>query len=165
MGAAMTIAWRDAMSVGDETIDADHRHLVDMINAFEAAVAGDIDHKKVGRVLLGLVDYTGEHFKREEEIQLLIRYPYHESHRHGHRDVLKQLTAIAQDYIRATGSARDEMIRGLGKFLREWLVDHIIQSDLRMKPYVLKHQAALKDAKARRSAAIALSEQIAGVNH
>ncbi|BAE53205.1 bacteriohemerythrin [Paramagnetospirillum magneticum] len=161
----MTIAWREAMSVGDETIDADHRHLVDMINVFEAAVVGKIDHKRVARVLLGLVEYTGAHFKREEEIQVLIRYPYHDSHRHGHRDVLKQLTGIAQQYTQATGTARDEMIRGLGGFLREWLVDHIIQSDLRMKPYVLKYQAETQDAKKRQRAAVALSEQIAGVGH
>jgi len=160
----MTIAWREAMNVGDPTIDADHRHLVDMINVFEAAITGTIDHKKVARVLLGLVEYTGAHFKREEDIQLKIRYPYHDSHRHGHRDVLKQLTGIVQAYTMATGPRRDEMIRGLGKFLREWLVDHIIQSDLRMRPYVLKYQASLVDAEKRKRAAIAMSEHVAGVN-
>ncbi|OAN47976.1 hypothetical protein A6A04_04235 [Paramagnetospirillum marisnigri] len=159
----MSIAWRDAMSVGDPVIDADHRHLVEMINVFEAAIVGTIDHKKVARVLLGLVEYTGEHFKREEDIQLKIRYPYHESHRHGHRDVLRQLTGIVQTYTAARGEERDRMIRDLGKFLREWLVDHIIQSDLRMKPYVLKQQAEEAEARKRQRAAIAVSEQIAGV--
>jgi hemerythrin len=151
------------MSVGDPTVDADHKHLVEMINVFEAAIVGVIDHKKVARVLLGLVEYTGEHFKREEELQLKIRYPYHESHRHGHRDVLKQLTGIVQLYTKAKGDERDKMIRGLGTFLREWLVDHIIQSDLRMKPYILKQQAEEAEAKKRHRAAIVQSEQIAGV--
>ena len=91
----MTIAWRDAMNTGDPTIDADHRHLVDLINAFEAAMSGShIDHKRIARVLLGLVEYTGEHFKREEDIQLAVRYPYHDSHRRSHRDVLKKLSLI-----------------------------------------------------------------------
>ena len=67
----MSVAWRDAMNTGDPTIDADHMHLVDLINHFETAMAGaKIDHKRIARVLLGLVEYTGEHFKREEEIQL-----------------------------------------------------------------------------------------------
>ncbi|MBI3445698.1 MAG: hemerythrin family protein [Magnetospirillum sp.] len=158
----MSLAWRDAMNVGDPVIDADHRHLVDMINVFEAAISGSIDHKRIAQVLLGLVEYTGEHFKREEDIQRRVGYPYHDCHCRSHRDVLKQLVEIVQAYTMATGVKRDEMVRGLGKFLREWLVDHIIQSDLRMKPYVLKHREARAEAEKRKRKAFALSQQIAG---
>jgi hemerythrin len=161
----MSVAWREAMNTGDPTIDADHRHLVDLINTFEAALAGaSIDHKRIARVLLGLVEYTGEHFKREEEIQLLVRYPYHESHRHSHRDVLKKLSAIVAEYVKAPdGPDRDAMVRGLGNFLREWLVDHIIQSDLRMKPYVLQMQALKAEAIRRKREALAASQKMAGL--
>jgi hemerythrin len=161
----MSVAWREAMNTGDPTIDADHRHLVDLINTFEAALAGaSIDHKRIARVLLGLVEYTGEHFKREEEIQLLVRYPYHESHRHSHRDVLKKLSAIVAEYVKAPdGPDRDAMVRGLGNFLREWLVDHIIQSDLRMKPYIQKMQAQKAESDKRRREAIAASEKMARI--
>ncbi|NFV79496.1 bacteriohemerythrin [Magnetospirillum aberrantis] len=160
----MSIAWRDAMSVGDETIDADHKHLVDLINAFEIAIAGQIDHKKVARVLLGLVEYTGEHFAREEELQLAIRYPYHESHRRSHRDVLRKLSDIVGVYTKApAGPARDHMVRDLANFLKEWLVDHIIQSDLRMKPYVLQMQAQRAEAIRRKREAVAASQKMAGV--
>ena len=141
----MSVAWREAMSVGDPVIDADHKHLVDMINDFETAVAGKINHRKVAVVLLGLVEYTGAHFKREEEIQQRVGYPYHDCHRRSHRDVLKHLVEIVQTYSAATGQQRDDMVRGLGQFLREWLIDHIIQSDLRKRK------------------AIALSQQMAGV--
>jgi len=151
----MTVQWREAMSVGDPVIDADHKHLVDMINEFESAVAGAINHKQIAHVLLGLVDYTGAHFKREEEIQVEVRYPYYDSHRHSHRDVLKKLTSIVQVYIQAKGLERDRLIRDLGAFLREWLVDHIIQSDLRMKPFIEKHQADLAQAEKNRISALA----------
>lgn len=159
----MTVEWRDAMNVGDDVIDSDHRHLVDMINDFEKAVAGQIDHKKLGRVLMGLVEYTGEHFKREEDIQLRVGYPYFESHRRSHRDVLKQLVEFVQKYTQARGHLRDDMVRGLGKFLREWLLDHIIQSDLRMKPYILKYQQAQQEAEVNRRKAIALSQRMGGL--
>jgi hemerythrin len=72
------------------------------------------------------------------QIQLAIRYPYHDSHRRSHRDVLKQLPGIVRDYtLTADGPGRDGMIRQLSGFR---LVDHIIQSDLRVKPYVLQMQ-------------------------
>jgi hemerythrin len=161
----MPIAWRDAMCVGEPTVDADHRHLVDLINAFEVAIAGEIDHKKIARVLLGLVEYTGQHFAREEELQLSIRYPYHESHRRSHRDVLKKLSDIMGVYIKAPpGPERDHMVRGLAAFLREWLVDHIIQSDLRMKPFVLQMQAQKAETVRRRREAVAASERMAGMD-
>lgn len=137
LGVVMSIAWREAMSVGDPIIDEDHRHLVDLINNFETAVSGTINHKRIARVLLGLVEYTGEHFAREEEIQLKVRYPYHDSHRRSHRDVLKKLSEIVVVYTTTSdGPKRDQMVIGLGDFLKEWLVDHIIQSDLRMKPFI-----------------------------
>lgn len=160
----MTIAWREAMNTGDPTIDADHRHLVDLINAFEAALAGGgaIEHKRIARVLLGLVEYTGEHFKREEDIQLAVRYPYHDSHRRSHRDVLKKLSAIVGDYTKTPdGPERDRMVRDLGAFLKEWLVDHIIQSDLRMKPYIQQMQQQKVLADKRRREAVAASERMA----
>lgn len=161
----MSIAWRDAMSVGEEMVDSDHKHLLDLINAFEIAIAGKIDHKKVARVLLGLVEYTGEHFAREEELQLAIRYPYHESHRRAHRDVLRKLSDIVGEYTKATeGPVRDRMVRDLANFLKEWLVDHIIQSDLRMKPYVLQMQAQKAEAVRRKREAVAASQRIAGVD-
>jgi hemerythrin len=161
----MSIAWRDAMCVGDPTIDADHRHLVDLINTFEVAIAGDIDHKRIARVLLGLVEYTGQHFAREEELQLAIRYPYHESHRRSHRDVLKKLSDIMAVYIKAPpGPERDRMVRNLAAFLKEWLVDHIIQSDLRMKPFVLQMQAQKAETDRRRREAVAASQRMAGID-
>lgn len=161
----MSIAWREAMCVGDPTVDDDHKHLVDLINAFEIAIAGKIDHKKIARVLLGLVEYTGEHFAREEELQLAIRYPYHESHRRSHRDVLKKLSEIVAVYTKAPeGPARDAMVRDLANFLKEWLVDHIIQSDLRMKPYVLQMQAQKAEAIRRKREAVAASQKMAGMD-
>lgn len=146
----MSIEWRDALCVGDPSIDSDHKHLIDLINQFEQSITGQINHKSIAKVLIGLVQYTTEHFAREEEIQLKIRYPYVESHRRQHRDVLKKLGALLQEYTESHGEIRDKLIRDMTSFLKEWLVNHIIESDLRMRPFVLKMQAEQKDAAKRR---------------
>lgn len=156
----MSITWREAMEVGDASVDADHKHLVDLINDFEVAIKGKINHKQIAKVLLELVDYTGEHFKREEELQLKVRYPYYDSHRRSHRDVLKHLTEYMGVYVATPlGPQRDAMIRDLAGFLREWLVDHIIQSDLRMKPFVQHMQAEQAESDRRRRDAVAASQK------
>lgn len=146
----MSIEWRDALCVGDPSIDSDHKHLIDLINQFEQCITGPINHKSIAKVLIGLVQYTGEHFAREEEIQLKIRYPYVESHRRQHRDVLKKLGGLLQEYTESHGEIRDKMIRDMTDFLKEWLINHIIESDLRMRPFVLKMQAEQRDAAKRR---------------
>jgi len=142
----MSIEWRQSMCVGEATIDEDHKHLVDLINDFEKAIVGKIDHRRLAKVLLGLIDYTGEHFTREEELQLKVRYPYYDSHRKQHRDVLKKLQQVIQEYIDADEHNQDRMIRDMTNFLKEWLVDHIIVSDLRMRPYVAKMAESEKAA-------------------
>lgn len=160
----MTIEWREAMAVGDPTVDSDHQHLIRLINEFEKAISGDIDHKRIGRVLLGLVEYTTEHFAREEELQLAIRYPYAESHRRAHRDVLRKLGGLVEEYTRANGEVRTRMMREMTAFLKEWLVDHIIQSDLRMKPYVLQMQKQKAETERRRHEAALAAQKIAGID-
>ncbi|MEW5726924.1 MAG: hypothetical protein AB1918_03775, partial [Pseudomonadota bacterium] len=63
----------------------------------------------------------------------------------------------------AGGVIRDDMIRSMAGFLKEWLVDHIIQSDLRMKPYIAAFNRQKAESDSRRRAAIAQSETMAGM--
>lgn len=149
----MSIAWGSAMTVGEESIDADHRRLVALINDFEAAVAGPVEHQRAAAVLLTLVEHTADHFRREEELQFQARYPYYESHRRTHHDVLTRLTALAQDYTRGEGMARQELIAPVAGFLKECLAEHILRSDLRMKPYVQAWKRQMAAVEARRLAA------------
>lgn len=135
----MPIQWRDALSVGHPQIDQDHKHLIGLINDFETAISGEIEHRKVARILLGLFNYTQEHFAREERLQLEIRYPFHDGHRHAHRDLVRSLGDILDTYSKEPDIAqRDAIVRRMVVFLRQWLVDHIIENDLRMKPYIAK---------------------------
>ncbi len=138
----MTIVWREAMAVGNDTVDSEHKHLVELINNFEVAIGHGVDHKKVKRVLLGLVEYSAEHFRHEEQLQATIHYPFIISHQKAHRDLLKKLVSIVQGYINAPPDRRDQMIRGVAEFLRSWLIDHIIEFDLRMKPFMEIHGSA-----------------------
>ncbi len=141
----MPIQWRDALSVGDPQIDQDHKHLINLVNEFEAAMAGQVDHRKVARILLGLFNYTQEHFTREEKLQLDIRYPFHDGHRHAHRDLVRSLADILERYsLEKEEERRDAMVREMIAFLRQWLVDHIIENDLRMRPYIKKWQEQLR---------------------
>lgn len=132
----MSIVWREAMAVGDKVVDDEHKHLIDLINGFEGAIQGDIDHRQIKKVLLGLVEYSAEHFRHEESLQIEIEYPFFFTHKRAHRDLLNKLVEVVTHYTSAPEAERDGLVREIAEFLRSWLVNHIIESDLKMRPFL-----------------------------
>jgi hemerythrin len=131
------IRWRPAMAVDSGIIDDDHRHLIDIINSFSY-------HRARGRPALpqaidclnSLKFYAETHFAREERLQCLVNYPDHRHQHDQHRELMTALHAMIWRAERTlTESDASGIVEDLGTLLRRWLLNHIIGSDLRMKPY------------------------------
>ena len=135
----MLIAWRDQMSVDGGLIDEDHRVLIGIINDFASAEVTPSVIPLLAQILTKLDRYTKTHFEREEALQKAVNYPFHDAHRHAHKDLMRQLSDVRSE-LRAKAAARNAsdipaMHARLADFLHHWLIDHIIETDLRMKPY------------------------------
>lgn len=125
------ILWREALSVGHLVIDADHQKLIELINLFETANEADIE-----QILFELVRYTRAHFAREEALQRQANFPEGPEHKVLH----EKLAAEAQDFLHQWETSprigHAAMVARLAPFLKAWLIDHIINEDLKMKPYL-----------------------------
>ena len=154
----MAIIWRPQMSVGNDIIDLDHRYLLAIINMVELSLRYNDDFFDTALDLL--VEYTHDHFNREEKIQLKIKYPEYADHKLEHQKLLSTLAEIvghlkklnAQPKARtieataeeteATTTAKlsieeyDKEVDELIKLLRSWIVDHVLGLDMKMKPYM-----------------------------
>lgn len=148
----MTIAWREELSIDHGVIDEDHRNLVAIINEFEHHVmegskeGNQIDFDRLHKILVELHQYTEGHFQREEEIQIRILYPYHDAHKHEHADLVahfKQMVQRFQSLHKGPEAAR--FVRDMAEFLKGWLINHIIHSDRRMKPYIDRVKPYIRD--------------------
>ncbi|HLO76363.1 MAG TPA: bacteriohemerythrin [Magnetospirillum sp.] len=130
----MPIVWRDAMSIGNDTLDADHKMLFGIINEFEASP--DFTHAE--QAAKKLYKYTQEHFRREESLQQLMRYPYADAHRAEHERILSSLTdTIKTHFLQKRGAAEQaEAIARMTELMRTWIVDHVMTTDRRMKPHL-----------------------------
>jgi hemerythrin len=130
------IQWRDGMSVDRGMIDEDHRHLIDIINRFAGYMArGGGDAAGALDILSALKFYAATHFEREERLQRLAEYPESERHHHEHQGLVATLHDIIAR-TRAIGAGDASAVADeLSLLLRRWLMEHIIQLDLRMKPY------------------------------
>ncbi|OIQ70087.1 bacteriohemerythrin [mine drainage metagenome] len=118
-------AWDDSLSVGHGFIDNDHKKLVTMVNSFHEAMEQGRGNEVIGKVLNNLAIYTKEHFAREEAEMQRIEYPKYKLHKLEHEKLLKQVTGLQADFA----GGRVMMTMDISRFLRDWLVTHIQQTD------------------------------------
>jgi len=134
----MGIQWRNEMAIDDGLIDRDHHLLIAVINEFCTPGPAGQELVRMREVLNRLDDYTRAHFSREESLQVIVRYPYAAAHHSQHKNLIRTLGDIRARVDAAADKSENEIhalrsqIDGL---LHDWLVDHIIRSDLRLKPY------------------------------
>lgn len=139
--AHMTIAWREGLNTGNRRIDDDHRKLIGLINEIELILTENRGNEALTKALNGLYDYTNSHFEREEKIMRALGYEESETHAAAHQGLKRQLVGLRERLIaEAAAGPRigDAQIAALTELLRNWLVNHIIGMDLKMKPRLAK---------------------------
>ncbi len=120
------IPWSPLLSVGIESIDAQHRVLLAYINQLSAMIARAQSAAALSEVIGGLESYTRLHFRHEERLFALHHWVDHEDHEHGHRHFEAQLRAFRERLDSGDGTlARDVM-----RFLIAWLAEHILEEDM-----------------------------------
>lgn len=131
MGA---IAWRRQLSVGQPSIDDDHKHLIEYLNELDAALnAPRFQPVRVAKILVKLLEYTKEHFAREERIMQMVHYPNYEDHVRQHHLAVKALGDLSNQFSQ---NPTHQSAEKLYKFTADWLVRHIILQDTQLTPYV-----------------------------
>lgn len=133
--------WSDRLSIGDETIDRQHRVLISYINSLAECMDQKNDFGILLATLLGkLVTYTKTHFIYEEMLFQANNYPDTEDHKKYHQILTQQ---VDEFYIRF--KAGDEKIGSeLLDFLMEWLNKHILGSDLAYVEFIKKQKESNK---------------------
>jgi hemerythrin-like metal-binding protein len=123
------LTWKEQYSVGDKSLDAQHRQILATINDLYEAMEQQTDYKVVRPLLDRLVQYTVNHFRREEECMLAHQYPEFAQHKALH-DKMRQKTLAWRDNANIV-TGRDLLI-----FLKEWWCDHIQAEDKKYAPYL-----------------------------
>ena len=127
MGSYVT--WKDYYSVGDESLDGQHKQIIAIINELYEAMQKGVDYKVVKPLLDRLVQYTVNHFRQEEETLLAHQYPDFAQHKVLHDKMRQNTTALCDNSNLVTG--RDLLV-----FLKEWWCNHIQEQDKKYAPYL-----------------------------
>lgn len=120
--------WNKRFEIGHEKIDAQHRHLVGLINNLAVGIAGDHKLPEKQALLGELIEYAATHFRDEESLMEAssLTEAAREAHRTEHRRFVQEVAEIA----RQPDLAQPEVASRALEFLTAWLVFHILRSDL-----------------------------------
>jgi len=126
--------WADDMVIDGGAIDADHRRLVDLVNALHTATKEGRGREVVEGIMKELLEYTTAHLRREEAQMASVGFPHLERHKIGHDHFVAQLAELQKKYEAGSITVAAQ----LSTVLRDWLSLHIRRSDKELKSYVEK---------------------------
>jgi hemerythrin len=132
--------WNQAFFTGIESIDAQHRGLVDIANELgDLALTGDeMSEGRMQILFKQLSDYAREHFGDEEMLMRRVGLDarHVEPHVSHHHHFVEQLTSMWR--TRAAMKHPTETLRG---FLAAWLAFHILGEDQAMARQIARMEA------------------------
>ena len=120
LSAKSFITWKDEYSVGLDSIDQQHKKLINLINQLTTAVDYSTGEEFEREALAELVEYTKTHFSYEEGLMEDNGYPDFEAHRAQHRAMIAEVEAVLSEpcfqQFEFSLSVRARLDRGSGLF-------------------------------------------------
>jgi hemerythrin len=124
--------WSDAFVLGIESIDNQHRWLVEATNRlYDEIETRNPERDVLKEILEGLVDYTVNHFIVEEDLFNRLGYPEEKNHRARHDEFARQALELLLRFEK--GEPVSEEMLG---FLQDWLIKHILRDDKAYVPFL-----------------------------
>lgn len=122
------IEWKPEYSVGNASVDHEHREMIDLINGLHADIQTGASRDRVCETLGEIYAQIAAHFALEEKIMREAEYDGYASHKDDHESLLDQLANII-DGVELEG-AFDE--GALTSALESWFSEHFRTHDARL---------------------------------
>lgn len=150
--------WTKHLETGVIEIDSQHKKLVALLNSLVNGLINESKQEDVDHIFISLKQYANEHFKLEETMFM----PYFTDdhlgveHVENHRFFVRKIEELYED------SKSQNQHENLISFLIQWLVAHILESDLQMVKYIqlIKAGSTKEDAQEKAMRFGAASHQV-----
>ncbi|MEN8261963.1 MAG: bacteriohemerythrin [Nitrospirota bacterium] len=131
--------WTEDLSVGNETIDSQHRELFDRINDLVAAIKQKTCKYKIGDVIKFLDDYIVYHFGEEEKIMQKYRYPDYAKHKAQHKIFLDNFEKLKVELPKLEGGKKPgsyDLSVETNQVVIDWILLHIASVDKQLGEFL-----------------------------
>jgi hemerythrin-like metal-binding protein len=122
--------WNQSYESGNDIMDGDHKILVQMINDLYVEMAKGDGKKIVNSIVNSLVDYSKNHFRREEKLMKAFSYDGFAKHEAEHDEFIAKVS----HFLKNINS--DSITVDVAGFLKDWLSNHILTSDKKFACYL-----------------------------
>ncbi len=126
--------WDNSFSVGIDSIDTQHKKLMDIINRVHDAMTMGKTSDIIEKVFKELIDYTHEHFSFEEKYFEMYKYPDRGAHKRKHRFIFDEIDRMSKVEGQGTVLSIELM-----QFLTKWLTKHIKGTDKEYSEFMISH--------------------------
>ncbi len=117
------VAWSDALSVGVDLIDDQHKELIKRLSAFLESLSSGADKGEIIKLMGFLQIYVKRHFEDEEKLQLMNDFPDYASHKQEHEAFKAKLIKLNARVLGDGGG--EQVAEEIRRTLLDWLVNHI----------------------------------------
>lgn len=140
----MLPTWDDSYSIGNEKVDAQHKRLFEL-----AAIAYNLENQyvskqKIKEVLNNFFEYMKTHFADEEVYMDSIGYPGLEEHKKIHTFIIQTMVGLISK-IHNTNDMKEQ----LSVIAKKWLLEHILQDDMKIEAWRRKASNPCASQKAK----------------
>ena len=127
----MTILnWSNQLAIGIESVDNQHKHLIDLANQLDEAVALGADRTTAINIVNNLVAYTVYHFQHEEQLMTAAKFnpELYAAHQAEHQEFVTKMIAVQREAQNDINSLSGDLM----DYLVSWLYRHILSTDKKM---------------------------------
>ena len=129
-----SLEWNDSLSIGIETIDQQHKTLIERLQAVTSAIEMSQGEGTIAKTLDFLLDYTDFHFSEEETQMAEHQYPGLDLQKQQHAEFKDAVNKLVEDFEQE-GAAKD-IADHIRDFLFIWLKKHIKEADLQFGQFL-----------------------------
>lgn len=122
------ITWKDEFSLGIESVDFEHREMIELINDLDASMGQDASHASVVDSLGEIYARISAHFALEEKIMRDANYDAYAAHKQDHEKLLDGLLDVIDSVD--DGGRYDRT--ALSQSLDAWFSGHFRTHDARL---------------------------------
>lgn len=119
------LTWDESYSVGIAALDEDHKRLLNLINQLQTAAHYHTSDDYEKEAFDALIDYTKNHFQREEELLEKHGFPGLAAHQQQHQAMIAEVSQLVRAYQKNSDATIEKTIN----YLKEWLINHINGTD------------------------------------
>ncbi len=129
------INWDDSLSVKINSIDDQHKKLVDMINEFYDSIINRTNNEGILNLIAAMKNYTVVHFAHEEKLMKQLSYPGFPDHKKEHDLFVAKVLEVEE----RTKSGKLVISLEITTFLKDWLKNHINVTDKKYTMFFIQN--------------------------